>query len=94
MPTRVRASASAASAFLIRSERVDGAHPISAAAARSDDVPAAIFPRAAATCSSLNCFSNKPTMQVYSVEQHSVEQHPRSTHRTRYSMVNDAAFDK
>jgi hypothetical protein len=63
---------------LIRTERVEGAHPISTAAARSDP-PATILLRAAATCSSLNCFSNKPMMQVF-------EQQPRSTHW-------DAAFN-
>jgi len=47
-----RASASAASAFLIRTDSVDGAQGISAAAERSD-APASIFLRAAVTSSSL-----------------------------------------
>jgi hypothetical protein len=51
----------------MRTERVEGAHPISAAAARSEP-PAAIRVRAAATCSSLNRCSNKPMLEVYPVE--------------------------
>ena len=60
-------------------------HPISAAAARSD-VPAAIFLRATATCSSLYCCSNNPMPRVYSLER-------RSTHPTHQSAVNGEVFD-
>jgi hypothetical protein len=58
MPARRSASASAALAFVIRSDSVDAAHGTSAAAERSE-APAEIVPRATVTCSSVTRCSNR-----------------------------------